>query len=97
MLPVFYGLSLIRSRFSPAQAQLQLGPAAFEVDVQGNQSITILLDVSGEGLDLAFVNQELSGASGLVIARAGLGVRGNVDADGENPDKSLCHLPFESP
>ncbi len=73
------GLTFIRSRFASAQAQLQLGPATLEVNVQGNQSIALLPNVSGEALDLAFVDQELSGASGLVISRAGLDVRGDVD------------------
>ena len=49
-----------------------------EMDIQGDQSITLLLDVYGQGSDLAFVNQKFSGASGLVVARAGLDVRGNI-------------------
>ena len=51
------------------------------MDVQRDQGIALLLDMPAELVYLAFVDEQLPWASGVVISGAGLGVRGDVHAE----------------
>ena len=64
------GVALVVEAPSPGQGQLDLGPAVFEVDRQGDQREGLLLGLAHELVDLAAVQQELASSLGIVGAEA---------------------------
>ena len=74
------GLALIRSRFTSAQTQLQFCQSPFEVNIQRDQGIALLLNVLGQVFNLSFVYQQFSGPGRLMVSRPSLFVDSDIDA-----------------
>src|SRR4051794_28923871 len=70
----FEGLALVVELAAPGDAELDLGDAVSEVELQGHERQALLGGLGQEPVDLAAVEQELAGTLGLVVHPVGLEV-----------------------
>ena len=67
--------------FALAQAQLQLDPAALEVQRQGNEAVAVPLDIAEQLQDLPLVHQQLPLAQRVPVKDVSLFIGGNMHPD----------------
>ena len=77
-IPLGGGLAFVVELFALAQADLDLDPAALEVDLQGDQGVAVLLDLAVEPHDLPLVHQQAAGTAGVHIEAVALLIGGDV-------------------
>ena len=77
-------LALVIELFAPCQADLDLDPSVFEVDLQGHQGIALGLDLAGQLEDLSLVQEQAAFAQGLTVEDIALFIGADVHALNES-------------
>src|SRR5215510_1340177 len=78
---------LVVELLAARQADLDLGPASFEVQAQRNQGQPLLADLSPEPCDLSLVKEELPVALGIVVGVGAVAI--GIDVASEEPTLSI--------
>jgi hypothetical protein len=72
------GLPLVVHPLAPGQTQLHLGFTIFEVDLQWNQSKSLLLGLALQSFDLPILYKEFTDTIRFVVVMIGMAVRADV-------------------
>ena len=78
-----FGGSLVPLLLAFGKGQFAFDAAVFEVELDGDQGVALLLGGDDELVDLAFVEEEFAGAEGVVVHRVAVGEGADVGVEEE--------------